>query len=325
MKNIFLQFHKLIVILLIVSITGQNVALAKPAYQDGKPRIGYSEETGKVTFIGADTNNPLFVREAQTPGFSRSQSALAMVANYASDFGLQNPETELELLSEKQLEGRNVTRFQQLYQGIPVIAGELVVNATDSNRLLSLSGEVSPNLKVNTTPNITADDAVQTALLVIQKSYGLAEEVIEISTPKLWIYDARLLRPDGSTPALVWRMEATARDGLEPLREFILIDATRGHVVLNFNQVDTVWNHAHAGATQKNVPPQQDITPTPTPIEPTGPPAGLSVRTGYSRRVETPHSGSPKAPRPRPQPSSAVLRCCPCPRKWDRWQAPVAR
>jgi parallel beta-helix repeat protein len=86
-----------------------------------------------------------------------------------------------------------------------------------------------------------------------------------------------LLQPDGTAPALVWRIEAQANNNL-PINEFILIDAARGHIVLNFNQVDTAWNEAETGKVENEDVPQT-ATPTPTPIVPTSTPEAPQTPT----------------------------------------------
>ncbi|MBL7942365.1 MAG: hypothetical protein JNM00_06350, partial [Flavobacteriales bacterium] len=270
MNKLFSILNKVLTIFVVFTLTGQSIVQAQPPQQDGKPRIDYSDSTGKVVFIGADANAPLIVRAAKAPGLSRSESALAMVSQYEADFGLRDAESELQLLSEKQVDNRNVTRFQQVYQGIPVIAGEMVVNANENAGLLSLSGEIAPDLDINPKPTITAQQATEIAAEFMQKVHDLTAAEITFTTPELWIYDSRLLQPDGTAPALVWRIEAQANNNL-PVNEFILIDATRGHIALNFNQVDTAWAVPGNGSAKKN-PTAQIATITPTPPQPTSTP-----------------------------------------------------
>ncbi|MEJ7653020.1 MAG: hypothetical protein WKH64_06595 [Chloroflexia bacterium] len=51
------------------------------------------------------------------------------------------------------------------------------------------------------------------------------------------MYDPALLGGPGvRTSRLVWRVEVRAR-GIEPVRELVLVDALRGSIALNFNQV----------------------------------------------------------------------------------------
>ncbi len=115
------------------------------------------------------------------------------------NFGLKNPVSELKLISADQVQGRNVTRFQQIYQGIPVMGGEMIVNATGQAELLSLSGEIAPDLALDVNPSISPKQAQLTALEAMAKSHQVSADALEATEPELWIYDSRLFEPDGRT------------------------------------------------------------------------------------------------------------------------------
>jgi Zn-dependent metalloprotease len=161
-----------------------------------------------------------------------------MIQPFAADFGLKQPARELKVKKAKTDGGRQITRFQQTYQDIPVMAGELVVNATDRGSLLSINGEISPDLSLSTAPAVTAQEAQQTALESVAKWRHGEVGDFQASEPQLWVYDARLLQPDGTPPALVWRMDVTSSDPALSLNELVLVDAERGSIRLHFNQVD---------------------------------------------------------------------------------------
>ncbi len=129
-------------------------------------------------------------------------------------------------------------RYQQTYQGIPVLGAELIVQLDGAQRLLSMSGEALDGIQVTTTPAVDAQTARLTALEMTAKTYGMPVEGLQAGEPALWVYNPRLL-DDPSIPltGLVWRTEVTAV-GLEPVRELVLVDAQRGGVRLHFNQVD---------------------------------------------------------------------------------------
>jgi hypothetical protein len=60
---------------------------------------------------------------------------------------------------------------------------------------------------LSTDPSIPSDVARQNALAAVAKLYGLKAESFTASEPALWIYDSRLLEPDGFPTALTWRMD----------------------------------------------------------------------------------------------------------------------
>lgn len=267
MKNSFKFFNKIITLLVVMSLSGQSAVLAGSPQQQGQIRVAYNDTTGKVSFIGADPSQPIRIRSAQAQGLSVDSRSRAMISQYAASFGLKNPVTELKLISTDQMDDREVTRYQQVYQGVPIMGGEMIVNATDTAELLSLSGEIAPDLSLDVTPAISPKQAQLNALEAMAKSHQVSKDVLDTTTPELWIYDSRLLEPDGMKATLVWRLEVKSRDNSLLVNEMVLVDAKRGSIVLNIDQIDTSWA---MGATHTNVIPtilRQDDPPTETPTE----------------------------------------------------------
>ena len=218
---------------------------------DGDIRTATSPITGMLTYVGASPSEPLGVTGAVGPNMDGPARAAIILSVYAPQFGIANAREDLALVREKQLaDGRRVMRYQQMYQGVPVIAGDLVLQMNDGG-LISLSGKVSPNLSISTTPSISANDARATAIALVAKLHNVDAAQLTATEPALWIYDARLLEGKTTRPAhLVWRVEVTA-DG-KPVRELVLVNAKRGSVSLNFNQVDTVWSTGARPASSLN-------------------------------------------------------------------------
>ena len=237
-------------LLLFASLATVSSALAGPSglqVRNGTPqgqggvRRDYHDETGKLTFLGADPAFPIEVPESQVRGVAGAQAS-ALLEVYGREFGLSNPSEELVLIESTQSGlGRTSTRYQQQYRGIPVLSGELAMNRDSQGRLLSMIGEISSDLSLPTDPTLSIDTATELAQGVIAKQYGLTGEDLAASPPELWIYDERLLRPSSRPPALVWRIEVTGIQRLD-IRELVLVDAVTGAIVLHFNQVDTALN-----------------------------------------------------------------------------------
>ncbi|MGD8634421.1 MAG: hypothetical protein PVF85_12675, partial [Anaerolineales bacterium] len=145
--------------------------------QDGGPgvRRGYHRETGRVNFIGASPRQPLSIAAAQEPGMRASDRAMAYLQHYGPEFGLQNAEGDLSQLKVRARRGGGeMRRYQQTYEGVPVIAGELIINMDDSGRMLSLNGEISPDLDLSTEAQVSSAEARTIALGLIAKAYGLS-------------------------------------------------------------------------------------------------------------------------------------------------------
>ena len=249
MQTLFKLLRISFVLLLALAFSFQSVpsvmASSGRATQVDEIRTGYNHRTGMLSFLGTDPQRPISIDAAEAPGLLPEERAKAMISSYANQFGLRNAKQELSLTSTNVLGGREVTRFQQTYQGIPVMGGELIVDRSlTTGGLISINGEISPNLKLDTTPSISAKDAQQTALAMIAKWNQLDQDKLTVSDAELTIYDPRLIAPEGETPVLAWRLEVSAKDSSTPLRELVLVEAQHGRIALHFNQIDTFWKMA---------------------------------------------------------------------------------
>lgn len=241
-------------------VGGTSASLAHPLLQDGPVQTVTHDQTGFATFIGIDTGD----RGQALPGAMAFQSgtptaatAMADITAYARSFGLDNPAQELQFQQSIGTRGGSTAfRYRQVYQGIPVIAGEMLANYDGRGRLSALVGETSPKLALSTTPKVTADAALGLALTYVAKDTGTPETELTGSAPALWIYDPRLLQPSDFPARLVWRTEITPAQGHQPIRYLVLVDAQLPTVALAFNQVDTFWSkRATAYAASSRVRP----------------------------------------------------------------------
>jgi hypothetical protein len=198
--------------------------------------------SGKVSFIGPESGRVLSASRALGTFVRPQDPAMALAKRFAPEFGLKNPERDLfEIKANRSEDGRVIVRYQQHYQGIPVMGGELIVNTNENGDLYSMNGEVSPDLSLPTQPEIAPGQARDTALQALAKWYQGVPADFVASEPELWIYDESLLQPSTRPVELVWRMEVTSADTSQPVRELVLVNAQRGNISLHFNQIDTAW------------------------------------------------------------------------------------
>lgn len=235
------------ILILIVGLLDVQPASAQTEPPPGKPAPGpdgltytYSPETGLLTFVAGSAATPL-LDPAQTAGALADVDAGAQVlAQFGAAFGLAHPVEEMRLERVDQHAGGATLRYQQQYQGIPVLGGELLLNRDADGRVLSLNGEVSASLKLRSTrPAISAERARNTAVAGMKAWHGLSASQVQASQPELWVYDPNIFEPGDATPVLTWRMELTPLDAATPARELVLVNAATGRVALHFNQVNT--------------------------------------------------------------------------------------
>ena len=117
-------------IVLVLGTAGIGAAGPSPvseAKADGV-RTGIHPETGMLAFVGAEPSAPIGVAGAVGEGIPAQTRASAILQAYAPQFGVANPAEELTVLREKEADGRQIIRYQQVYRGIPVLGGELILN-----------------------------------------------------------------------------------------------------------------------------------------------------------------------------------------------------
>ena len=245
-----------------ISTTGQAAAQT----DKGGPKIGYNPETGRIAFIGGGT--PIHVQNASgVRALSAQDKAMVVASQYGPEFGLKNPSRDLRLLNIRDDQnGHPIAHYQQIYQGVPVLAGQMIFNMNDNGDLLSVSGEVSPDLSLDTKPGISAGTASQIALGAIAKWYQMDLSFLTETEPELWIFDESLLKASTRTPELVWRVEVSSLNNA-PIDEMVLVNAQTGNISLHFNQVDTLESppEPEQSIRESVSAPAQGVTPTPEP------------------------------------------------------------
>lgn len=167
------------------------------------------------------------------------------MAKYGSLFGIKDQARELKTeYSRAAGQGRSVTRFRQVYDGVPVLGGELNVQTTSGNELLVATGKFLPRISLDTSPKVSAQVARNRALAAISKYHKIKVGQLRATRPTLWVYDPAILdAPGAQVPRLVWRMDVSPA-GVANFRELVLVDAKTGIVALHFNQIDTALNRS---------------------------------------------------------------------------------
>ncbi len=211
----------------------------------GASRLAYHTGTGLVRFVGTEPGQVIPQPVALPPGSTPETAARNFLGVYGEQFGLKQPDQELRLRNVESAEGdRAFVRFQQVHQGIPVLGGELIVQLDAKQNVLSVGGELLPDLDLSLQPRVDAELARKIAIETVAKTYTVPVEAVEASQAELWIYNPLILGAPGLQQSrLVWRLQVTPLD-LRPIRELVLVDASRGSVALHFNQVDSALSRA---------------------------------------------------------------------------------
>jgi len=110
--------------------------------QTEKTSIGRHRQLGTVNFIGVGHGVPLVV-PGLGPGAVETFNAMVWAERYGALFGLNHPREEL-LTKGTGINGGGGgrVRYQQLWSGVPVFGGELIVNMDRGGAMLSMNGEI---------------------------------------------------------------------------------------------------------------------------------------------------------------------------------------
>ncbi len=198
-----------------------------------------SDETGKVVFISTEPGSPIDRPPGMTAGSPAIEAALTYLESHAAALGIAGD--ELSVLDVSSTAGGGaVVRAQQLVDDVPVLAGELIVNLTSGNEILSVSGEALPLGDIEHDPAITRAAAQDAAVAAVADRAKVAEDELDASGHKLYVYDASLFGEDGRS-ILVRSVQVYAPEHPEIVKQ-VLVDASNGQVVKVFELVHDALN-----------------------------------------------------------------------------------
>ncbi|PKO19145.1 MAG: hypothetical protein CVU39_00920 [Chloroflexi bacterium HGW-Chloroflexi-10] len=216
------------------------------ALSGGQLEISYDAETGLASSISTTLANPIEQNLSFDDLASADGAAKAFLVNYGPLFGVNNPDEELSRMKVDTTEDKHTfVRYQQVYQGIPIMGGEIIVQTISDGGFLSANGEILPDIDLDTNPTLSAAAAQAAAIERVANDYEITEENLVVSEPELWIYNPVVLGIGGlGKTRLVWRMEVISKDDSLLIDELVLVDAQTGIVHLHFNQVDSLLDLA---------------------------------------------------------------------------------
>jgi Zn-dependent metalloprotease len=203
-------------------------------------RVAFSTQTGTVRMLGGSPARPLATSSQLGSPRTALGAANAFLSRNAALFGVGEA-SDLRLGSRQAAsQGRTVLRYQQTYKSVPVVAGDVVVDVSGGNDIISVNGEAANGLSLSVRPYISPAQARQTALATVARAHGVSASTLRATSPRLWVYDARLFGPDGAYgSALAWRTEVTGGSSAS-MRELVMVDAQKGGVLFHFSEIEAV-------------------------------------------------------------------------------------
>jgi len=232
-----------------VQASAQTPGNAGPSHalQSAGVEITRSPQTGLVTWMSGSLEQPVARSLGQAGSQSVEQAAASFLSSQAASFGLRSGSAELAATRTSEDEsGRAFVRFQQKYQDIPILGAELNVQLDGGRNVVSVNGKSVGDLNLSVKPDVSADDALKTAITATARARKAPEADLSGSTPALVILDPRVMGGPAAAPALVWRVDV--KSNVDPeIFELVLVNAQNGRIAVQFSQI----NHAAPPANAK--------------------------------------------------------------------------
>jgi bacillolysin len=239
-------------------------AAVDPVARQSAETLAYHPVTRQLIFVGAAPGETIPSPAADASALPAEGTSRSHIAAYAHALGLTDPARELRSSrTSKRRDGRTVARYRQVYQDVPVFGSDVIVNTGANGGLLAMSAKLSPRLSLSTVPAVTPEEALEAARLSVAAGFAQDLSGLTATMPELWIYDGRMLGFDTKPAALVWKLEVRRPGAGSNLNVLVLVDAQRGGISLQFNQIDTSWRIDPRAAQPTPPAPQAADAPGP--------------------------------------------------------------
>jgi bacillolysin len=199
--------------------------------------VVHSPATGGVTFLSVPPGEGIPVMASPTA--SAEGRALAFLASHGEPFFIRE-KSQLVLREAGAADevGLEHVRLQQVHLGVPVTGAELVVHLR-GDRVTAVSGQTLDGLDaLDVQPTVEPAQAQEAARRAVSGKTTVAD--LTLSEPRLEVFNRGLLEKRRYPTRLAWFVEARAYG----VREFVWVDARRGHVLLRFSQLSDALNRA---------------------------------------------------------------------------------
>jgi len=201
------------------------------AESGGSAQVTVHDATGAARFVRTAPGRKLGIQRqaarAVTDEAKKNRSA-EFLSTYGSIFGITSVAAELETVRvAKDRQGGTHIVHRQLYQGVPVFAGELRSHFDASDELVAVNGTFVPEITVNPSPSRSADDASKTAVAKVEADL---ERTGQLSTAEtmLVVFREGLAKGIAGPNHLAWQVEVG--NGAD-VREFVYVDAHTGKFI----------------------------------------------------------------------------------------------
>ena len=232
------------------------------AESGGNAQVTVHDATGAARFVRTSPGGKLGLlsqgARAATDEAKKSRAAEFFSA-YGSIFGITSAASELEEARvAKDPQGGTHIVHRQLYQGVPVFAGELRSHFDASDELVAVTGTFVPEIAVNASPTRTAEQAGRTAVAWVEADLERTDRLAAVATT-LVVFREGLAKGVPGPNHLAWQVEVGNR---ADVREFVYIDAHTGKFIDQITGTpDGLHRRAYDGLSLPTPPPSYPSSP----------------------------------------------------------------
>lgn len=211
--------------------------------QESKDLATLKKQTQAIVTISKSTANPNFIRFSKPEklalrGGAPQQKAGDFLKDYYAVFNLKSADEMVFTREDKDRNGLTSLTYKQYYKGVPVYDGLLKFHFNASGFLTAVNGNSISNIKVDPTPDLSAEEASHKAIEMVKRQELSASTVpLEAMKTTLLIFPKGLAQGHAVTSYLVYEVEVSNRNDV---REWMYIDAHTGALVEQFTGIHNV-------------------------------------------------------------------------------------
>lgn len=211
--------------------------------QESKELAQLRMQTNANVTISNSTFNPNFIIFKDSKALklkangAKAKSAEFIAQNFKA-FNLKSPNELIFVDETTDNYGLKNVVYMQQHHGVPVYDGVLKFHFNSKEELTSINGNALSNIKVNTSPDISSEEAATLAKEMVSKqNLTTANIPFKIGKNNLLIFPKNLVQGGVVTPYLAYEVEVTNENDV---REFLFINAHTGELVDQFTGIHPI-------------------------------------------------------------------------------------
>jgi len=222
-----------------------NIILAAPNLTQFQPL----ENKGLVLFLDSQTQNLRLITTEDAPIKLLKKTSTPLdtgrqfLAEYGKYFGVADSVRELKILKQLK-DDKNTSHliYQQIYNGVPVYGGQLLVHTKNSGVEAANGKYIKLLNSINTAPKISKERAAQLALDYAKNNLRVNEAKIKSNT--LYVFNKASLNPKAENKEyLAWEVILNGKNGFNSYTLFI--DATNGKIIQKISNNKTITRRVY--------------------------------------------------------------------------------